>query len=100
MGDTLWFKAYVVRASTLRPTDLGQVLYVELLNSEGEVMERKLLHVRGGEAYGEFKLNDLFRSGFYELRAYTRSMLNWDASYIYSRVIPIFEKPKRVGKEL
>lgn len=47
MEETLCFKAYVVRASTLRPTDLGQVLYVELLNSEGEVMERRLLHVKG-----------------------------------------------------
>ena len=32
-GDTLWYKAYVVRASSLLPTELSKVLYVELLNA-------------------------------------------------------------------
>ena len=30
-GDTIWYKAYVVRASSLKPTTLSKVLYVELL---------------------------------------------------------------------
>lgn len=97
VDETIWFKAYVVRASTLKPTNLSQVLYVELLNPEGELIQRKILHVRQGQANGEFKLDKLMNSGYYELRAYTRPMLNWDPSYIYSRVIPVFDAPDKAG---
>jgi len=94
-GETIWFKAYVFKASSLLPTDMSKVLYVELLNPDGQVMERKTLPVTNGRTYGDFRLNQsLCRSGYYELRAYTRAMLNWDQSYIFSRVIPIFEAPE------
>lgn len=43
-----------------------------------------------------FSLNHLpFYSGFYEIRAYTKYMLNFGENAIYSRVIPVFEKPKK-----
>ena len=35
--ETLWFKAYVVRASSLQPTTLSRVLYVELLKDDGQL---------------------------------------------------------------
>ncbi|MEG1729329.1 MAG: hypothetical protein RR280_07280 [Bacteroidaceae bacterium] len=95
MGETLWFKAYVVRAASLSPTTLSQVLYVELLNNEGEMVKRKVLHVVKGQAYGEFKLDELVHSGFYEVRAYTRSMLNWGAAIAFSRVVPIYDPTEK-----
>ena len=35
VGDTLWYKAYVVRADQLTPTDMSRILYVELLSPDG-----------------------------------------------------------------
>lgn len=94
-GERLWFKAYVFKAASLLPTDMSRVLYVELLNPDGQLVERKTLRVDNGRTYGDFELNPVeCHQGFYELRAYTRAMLNWDQAYIYSRVIPIFEQPK------
>ncbi len=94
-GDTIWFKAYVMRASTLAPTDLSRVLYAELLDDNGRLRERKLLRVDSlGQAHGDFSLALPIRSGFYEIRAYTREMLNWGAEACYSRVVPVFLKPK------
>lgn len=93
--ETLWFKAYVVRASTLCPdTTLSRVLYVELLDADGELVERKLLHTDTlGQAHGEFSLALPVRGGhFYEVRAYTREMLNWGENAYFSRVIPVFKK--------
>ncbi len=92
VGETMWLKAYVVRASSLQPTTLSGVLYVELLNADGDLVERKLLQVKEGQAYGEFKLDMPVRAGFYEVRAYTREMLNWGREACFSRVVPIFEK--------
>lgn len=93
-GEKLWFKAYVFKAASLLPTDMSKVLYVELLNPDGELMERKTLKVDNGRTYGDFELDPmLFHAGYYELRAYTRAMLNWDQAYIYSRVLPIYAQP-------
>ena len=94
-GENIWFKAYVFKASTLLPTDMSKVLYVELLNPNGQIMERKTLPVLNGRTYGCFSPDPLLmQSGYYEVRAYTRAMLNWDEGYIYSRVFPVFEVNK------
>ena len=100
-GETLWFKAYVVRSSSLKPSDLSKVLYVELVNSEGQLIERKLLRVDSlGQAHGEFSLEQPIKSGFYEIRAFTREMLNWGNNACYSRVIPIYSKKETHAETL
>ena len=77
IGDTIWFKAYVVNATTLRLTDVSKVLYVELLNDKGVEMETKKLRMENGQCYGEFVLKDNYYTGYYEVRAYTRNMVNF-----------------------
>ena len=77
IGDTIWFKAYVMNATTLHPTQQSGVLYVELLNEKGVEMERKKMRLENGMCHGEFVLKDHYRTGYYEIRAYTRYMLNW-----------------------
>ena len=93
-GETIWFKAYVMKASSLLPTDMSKVLYVELLNPDGQLIERKTLPVTNGRTYGDFKVDPgLCRPGYYEVRAYTRAMLNWDDAYVFSRVVPMYIEP-------
>lgn len=77
IGDTIWFKAYVMNATTLHPTQMSGVLYVELLNEKGVEMERKKMRLDNGMCHGEFILKEDYRTGYYEIRAYTRYMLNW-----------------------
>ena len=94
-GETIWFKAYVFKASSLLPTNLSKVLYVELLSPRGQILQRKTLPIYNGRTYGDFKLDPMLSSsGYYEIRAYTRAMLNWDDAYIFSRVLPVYEEPK------
>lgn len=124
IGDTIWYKAYVLRADSLRPTNMSKILYVELLSPDGLVAERqKIIISDKGFTNGQFALKDSLYSGYYEIRAYTRWMLNfnvfereytrddrhkfysnqmakdffrdWDG--LYSRVIPIYSKPKEKG---
>lgn len=93
VGDTIWYKAYVVRASSLHPSDLSKVLYVELLNAEGEQMEKQILKINErGSACGCIALKRPVLAGYYEVRAYTREMLNWGENNCFSRVIPVFYK--------
>ena len=124
VGDTLWYKAYVVRADNLRPTNMSRILYVELLSPDGLLVERQNVIVSSrGFSCGQFVLRDSLYSGYYELRAYTRWMLNfgvgharysrddtwlfynkqmaadyyrtWDG--LFSRVLPVYSKPETPG---
>ena len=95
VGDSIWYKAYVVRASSLRPTELSRVLYVELLDDGGQVLERQQVRIDScGGATGCFKLERPISDGFHEIRAFTREMLNWGDHACYSRVVPVFEENK------
>lgn len=90
-NDSIWYKAYVVRASSLLPTTLSRVLYVELLNADGQLVEKQTLRLDSlGQADGCFKLKLPVRAGYYEIRAYTREMTNWGENACFSRVIPVF----------
>ncbi len=90
-GDTIWYKAYVVRASSLKPTTLSKVLYVELLNADGQNVVNQVLRIDSmGTAQGAIPLGDAVYPGYYEVRAYTREMVNWGKYACFSRVLPVF----------
>lgn len=108
-GDNIWFSAYVVDAATQKPA-ASKVLYVELLSPNGVVMRQLKLKVEEGRAHGSLPLVDVsteaaralrgavaMPSGFYEVRAYTRTMLNFDESTVFSRVFPVYEQPEKEG---
>ena len=124
LGDTIWFAAYTRRTDVDHPSTLSGVLYVELLNQEGYLVERQIVEMRGGRGQGCFALADTLYGGFYELRAYTRWQLNWgltekehtsyaeqwffskdlakeyyrDYEKLYSRVFPVYDAPKQPGE--
>ena len=124
VGDTLWYKAYVVRADNLQPTDMSRILYVELLSPDGLLVERQNIIINSqGYTCGQFVITDSLYSGYYELRAYTRWMLNFNVRHhryrreetwwfynkqmaadyfrvwdgLYSRVFPVYSKPETAG---
>ncbi len=93
LGETIWFKAHVTYGNRDLPTTLSKVLYVELVSPEGYVVETKKYKIdENGNCNGEFELNPLLLSGYFEVRAYTRYMLNWGSDAIFSRVLPVFDK--------
>ena len=97
-GDHIWFQCYVVTAGENRPTPLSKTLYVELLDQSGETMARQILPVENGRCHGDFALTQQpFRSGFYELRAYTKYMLSFGETTYFSRMVPVFESPDIEG---
>ena len=93
LGETMWFKAYVTSGNSDKTSTLSKVLYVELVAPEGYVVETKKYKLDdSGSCNGEFELNPLLLSGYYEVRAYTRYMLNRNSEAVFSRVFPIFDK--------
>lgn len=93
LGENIWFKAYVSYGINDKITTPSKVLYVELVAPEGYVVETKKYKIdENGCCHGDFELNPLLLSGYYEVRAYTRYMLNWGREAIFSRVFPVFDK--------
>ncbi|MCQ2073563.1 MAG: hypothetical protein MJY96_10650, partial [Bacteroidaceae bacterium] len=102
-GDTVWFKAYVVNASDLTAAKSG-VLYVDLLNAAGSMMKQQKFKIVDGQADGYICLTNAntetgrkwrgegeVLSGYYEIRAYTSYMLNFNDAAVFSRVFPVME---------
>ena len=106
VGDSIWYKAYVVRASSLRPTQLSGILYVDLLNADGQCLLKQVLKIDSlGTAQGVIALPEYAYAGYYEVRAYTREMVNWGKYACFSRVLPVFtdanpQKKEEKGVEL
>ena len=96
-GERIWFKAYLTRTDKDSLGSLSKVLYVELVNPYGDIEKTLKLPITDGQANGDIELDELLNSGYYEIRAYTRYMLNWGTDAIFSRVIPVFEKNKVQG---
>lgn len=95
--ETIWYKAYVMRASTLKPEPLSRVLYVDFLTADGQILDHQVLSISAqGQAEGYVELKDPIQAGFYELRAYTRMMLNWGREALYSQVIPVFSEEMEI----
>lgn len=101
LGETIWFKAYVMNAGTHLSTNTSKVLYVELVNPLGKVLVTRKMEVKGGGCAGDIYLQafDLdYHAGFYEIRAYTRMTLNFGEETIFSRVFPVFNPPDNEGE--
>lgn len=124
LGDTIWYSAYLRQTDNDRPSCISGILYVELYNQDGYMMQRQMINMHHGRGHGNFVLNKDWYGGYYELRAYTRWQLNWgvterphseeskrwfindemehryyrDYEKLYSRVFPVYNAPKKEGK--
>ena len=93
LGDTIRYKAIVTKYDNDKPTTLSSVLYIELLSPEGKVLNKQKKKIdEKGACSGYIALDSLYHSGYFEVRAYTRYMLNWGDEAIFSRVFPVFDK--------
>ena len=108
-GETIWFKAFVTHATTLKRAP-SKVLYVDFLAPTGQLILQQKFKVVAGQCDGAISLMDAstaqsrekrgvteYPSGFYEIRAYTQNMLDFSHEAIFSRVIPVYTKPKKPG---
>ncbi|WP_346239037.1 hypothetical protein ABDK00_009900 [Niabella insulamsoli] len=89
-GQTSWFKGYFL--SDFMPSKKNSTLFVELINSSGAILAKKVLPVFNGVTYGQIELPDTLSTGTYHFRAYSPLMLNHDKSYLYRRPLRVYGK--------
>ncbi|MCB9354711.1 MAG: carboxypeptidase regulatory-like domain-containing protein [Lewinellaceae bacterium] len=75
-GDDVWFNAYVRNAGDLQASLQSQILYVELLDPRGSMLEQKTFLALDGTTAGDFQIKAEWPGGLYKIKAYTRWMEN------------------------
>lgn len=88
IGDTIWFKAYLMNAQTLKPSGKSGKIYIELINDSSVVVERRVLAITAGMGEGDISLKEKsVREGTFTIRAYTNWLQNFgESSFCHKQV--------------
>ncbi len=89
-GETVWFKAYLFSGFSL--SENSRNFYAELINSRGNILQRKVYPITESSAAGNFDLPDSLPAGNFIFRGYTTWMLNFDTSFIFQKSISVISK--------
>lgn len=84
-NENIWFKGYIFHRRLNVPFFATINVYANLIDSEGKIIDSKLLYGNIGSFSGNFKLGQNFKSGKYYVQFYTNWMNNFteDESAIY-----------------
>jgi hypothetical protein len=86
IGDTVWFKAYLLNAAYLTATDKSDIMYIDIANDSNKVIRQYKLPVQHGLSWGNIDLDEKdFAPGTYTFRAYTNWMRNTGSDYFFSK---------------
>lgn len=87
-GETVWMKAWCMLDGS--PTYLSRILYVDLVNSKGEVVLKKMYQLDTlSSTAADFDLPLNIKSGNYAINAYSLWMLNFP-EFVYRKNIFIY----------
>src|SRR5690606_10189369 len=97
VSDTIWFKAYLTMDHHI-PSPLSKILYIDLINDRDSLVESLKLPVTNTVSNGSIVLEkDRYKQGTYQLRGYTKWMLNSSPTYFFTKNIYIGDA---INKEL
>lgn len=91
-GDTIWLKAYPTGGTFHEPSQLSNIVYIELINPDGKLAKQIKLLATNSSATGYMVLPDSIALGNYLLRAYTNWMKNNNEDYFFHCMIKIWSK--------
>uniref|UniRef100_F4C9U1 Uncharacterized protein n=1 Tax=Sphingobacterium sp. (strain 21) TaxID=743722 RepID=F4C9U1_SPHS2 len=94
LGDTIWFKTYVVAGSRNVPSQFSGAVYVDLIDPTDSLVQALKLPVMNGLAKGSLTLSTDLNAGNYYIRAYTQWMRNADADFFYQQTFPVADPGK------
>ncbi|WP_426672123.1 carboxypeptidase-like regulatory domain-containing protein [Mucilaginibacter sp. McL0603] len=78
LGDTIWFKAYLLNAPSLMLSAKSGLLHIDIGNDSGRLIKQYVFPVKNGVSWGNIALSDKdFTTGTCTLHAYTNWMRNF-----------------------
>jgi|GEM_PF-336116 len=94
VGDTIWFKGYLIGAATHTIADLSRYIYVELTDRNNTVYWREKVALSGHDSVfqGYFPVSEDIAQGEYFLRGYTYWMQNSDEDFLCVKRIRVVNR--------
>lgn len=91
LGQTLWFKAIVTQGLENKPTQYSGVLYAEFIDSDGALVDQKIVKLTNGTGHQFFDIGEAYRPGRYLVRGYTQWSRNFGNAMFYKEHITILD---------
>lgn len=89
LGETIWFKAYLMDAATHTETTASSLVYVDLIDPHPASWKRGISMPARKIGAGDFFIPPGSLPGNYTIRAYTQYMRNFDEAFFYHQVIRV-----------
>ena len=89
-GETIWMKTYLISGFHNQPSPLSGVVYLELVSSDGKLVEQITVESREGFGASQISLPNDIKTGNYLLTGYTNWMKNFGSEYFFQKHITIF----------
>ncbi|WP_421942982.1 hypothetical protein [Pedobacter sp.] len=88
--DTMWFKCYLVDAGLNYYSKISALIYVDMVNSDGKIMQTISLPSTLGLTWAAIPLKEnTYKPGKYTFRAYTNWMQNFGNVNIFQKEIEV-----------
>jgi hypothetical protein len=90
-GEAIGLKAYILNKTDKKLSTNTTNLYCLISDAQNKIIKKKLIMVTNGVANSDFKIDSLFTSGEYTIRAYTNWMKNFKEQNFFIQKIQIID---------
>ncbi|RDC55285.1 hypothetical protein DU508_17065 [Pedobacter chinensis] len=92
VGDTAWFKGYIVYGEENIPSDKSSVLHIDLIDATAKVRKNISVPIHVGFARGYFSFPDSLEGGSYLIRGYTENIIDSKRSGFFKKILMLIDK--------
>lgn len=88
-NENLWYKAYLLNSTDNKPSEVSNILYVELKDPKGNIIEKHEHKTENGVCDGNFLFTANMAGGLYTLSGYTKWMTNRGDEFLFRKEITV-----------
>jgi len=88
-GESIWYKGFLSNSTDNKPSSVSDVVYIELSDPWGNVVELHEQNIVNGTFDGAFRLSPDRQEGIYKITGYTAWMKNWGKEVFFSKEITV-----------
>lgn len=87
--ENIWFTGYVSIDQDNKPSEYTTNLHVNLLNSNGDVIDSKNIFIDNGVGFGDFLIKNNYPAGKYYIQGFTNYMQNFGDENVFIQEIEL-----------
>jgi len=89
-SEPIWYKAYLTQGHDHIPSEISNVLNVQLLSPTGDVIEQVKTYVEDGKGNGYIEIPESVENGAYQILAFTNWMKNFGEESFFRKTIQVY----------